>query len=143
MDFKKFHPAGNLGNKLKSASDIMLVKNRIPFVNQNETMKNALKILNYKKLGFLVLIDNEGLNAGVFTDGDLKRLMQKKKVIGHLKIKRFMSKKPYMVEKNTLASDVLELMNKKKITNICVYSKENKKKTIGVIHIHNLINTLK
>ena len=46
-----------------------------------------------------------------------------------------------MVEKNTLASDVLELMNKK-ITNICVYSKENKK-TIGVIHIHNLINTLK
>ena len=92
MDFKKFHPAGNLGNKLKSASDIMLVKNRIPFVNQNETMKNALKILNYKKLGFLVLIDNEGLNAGVFTDGDLKRLMQKKKVIEHLKIKRFMSK---------------------------------------------------
>ena len=143
MDFKKFHPAGNLGNKLKSASDIMLVKNRIPFVNQNETMKNALKILNYKKLGFLVLIDNEGLNAGVFTDGDLKRLMQKKKVIEHLKIKRFMSKKPYMVEKNTLASDVLKLMNKKKITNICVYSKENKKKTIGVIHIHNLINTLK
>ncbi len=143
MDFKKFHPAGNLGNKLKTASDVMLIKNKIPFVNQNEIMKKALKILNSKKLGFLVLINDEGLNAGVFTDGDLKRLMQTKKVIDNLKIKKFMTKKPYMVEKNTLATDILYLMNKKKITNICVYSKENRKKTIGVIHIHNLLNTLK
>ena len=140
---KKFHPAGNLGNKLKTASDVMLIKSKIPFVNQNEIMKNALKILNSKKLGFLVLINDEGLNAGVFTDGDLKRLMQTKKVIDNLKIKKFMTKKPYMVEKNTLATDILYLMNKKKITNICVYSKENRKKTIGVIHIHNLLNTLK
>ena len=143
MDFKKFHPAGNLGNKLKTASDVMLIKSKIPFVNQNEIMKNSLKILNSKKLGFLVLINDEGLNAGVFTDGDLKRLMQTKKVIDNLKIKKFMTKKPYMVEKNTLATDILYLMNKKKITNICVYSKENRKKTIGVIHIHNLLNTLK
>ena len=143
LDFKKFHPAGNLGNKLKTASDVMLVRNKIPFANQNETMKNALKILNSKKLGFLVLTDDEGLNAGVFTDGDLKRLMQKKKFIEGLKIKKFMSKKPYKVEENALASEVLTLMNKKKITNICVYSKENKKKTIGVIHIHNLLNSLK
>ena len=84
MDFKKFHPAGNLGNKLKTASDVMLIKNKIPFVNQNEIMKKALKILNSKKLGFLVLINDEGLNAGVFTDGDLKRLMQTKKVIDNL-----------------------------------------------------------
>ena len=52
FDFKKFHPAGNLGNKLKTAGDIMLTKNKIPLVNENEIMKNALKILNDKKLGF-------------------------------------------------------------------------------------------
>ena len=46
LDFKKFHPSGNLANKLRTAGDLMLVKNRIPFVNENETMKNALKILN-------------------------------------------------------------------------------------------------
>jgi arabinose-5-phosphate isomerase len=143
MDFKKFHPAGNLGNKLKTASDVMLIKNKIPFVNQNEVMKVALKILNSKKLGFLVLINDKGFNTGVFTDGDLKRLMQTKKIIDNLKIKKFMTKKPYMVEKNTLATDILHLMNKKKITNICVYDKENRKKTIGVIHIHNLLNILK
>ena len=143
LDFKKFHPAGNLGNKLKTAADIMLVKNKIPIVNENEKMKNALKILNNKKLGFLVVINNQGLNTGVFTDGDLKRIMQKKRKIDNLKIKSLMTKKPYSVEENTLASDVLLLMNKKKITNICVYKKNNKKRTIGVLHIHNLLNQLK
>ena len=114
LDFKKFHPSGNLGNKLKTAGDLMLVKRKIPFVNENETMKNALKILNKKNLGFLVVLNNQGLNTGLFTDGDLKRLMQKKRKIENLKIKSFMTKKPFNVEINTLASEVLSLMNKKK-----------------------------
>ena len=143
LDFKKFHPAGNLGKKLKTASDVMLVENNIPFVEENEIMKNALKILNLKKLGFLVATNKQGLSTGVFTDGDLKRLMQKKKTIDNLKIKNFMSKKPFAIEKNVLAEDILKFMNKKKITNLCVYSQENKQKTIGVIHIHDLINSLK
>ena len=79
LDFKKFHPSGSLSRKLKTASDLMLVKNKIPFVNENQLMKNALKILNLKKLGFVVVINNQGLNCGIFTDGDLKRLLQKKK----------------------------------------------------------------
>ena len=143
LDFKKFHPAGNLGNKLKTAGEIMLKKKKIPFVNENEIMKNALKILNYKKLGFLVVINNLGLNAGVFTDGDLKRLMQKKRQFENVKIKSFMTKNPYIVDENTLASEILSQMNKRKITNVCVYKKNNKKRTIGVIHIHNLLSILK
>ena len=142
LDFKKYHPAGNLGNKLKTAGDLMLVKNKIPFVNENQLMKKALKILNLKKLGFLVIVNNQGLNVGIFTDGDLKRLMQKKKKIDNYKIKSFMNKSPYTVEENTLASEVLAQMNKRKITNVCVYKKINTKKTIGVIHIHNLLNSL-
>ena len=69
--------------------------------------------------------------------------MQKKKDIQKLKIKYFMTKNPYKVEENILASEVLLLMNKKKITSVCVYRKNNKKKIVGVIHIHSLINTLK
>jgi arabinose-5-phosphate isomerase len=143
LDFKKFHPSGNLGNKLKTASDLMLTKNKIPFVNENESMKSALKILNKKKLGFIVIINNQGQNSGIFTDGDLKRLMQKKKKIDNFKIRLFMTKKPFTVEENTLASEILSQMNKRKITNVCVYNKDNKKKIIGVIHIHNLLNVLK
>jgi arabinose-5-phosphate isomerase len=143
LDFKKFHPSGNLGNKLKTASDLMQIKNKIPFVNENEIMKKALKILNSKKLGFLVVTNNQGLNCGIFTDGDLKRLMQKKRKIENLKIKSFMTRNPFIVEENTLATDVLSQMNKRKITNVCVYKKNNKKKTVGVIHIHNLLDVLK
>ena len=78
LDFKKFHPSGNLGNKLKTAGDLMLVKKRIPFINENKTMKKAIKVINQKRLGFLVVTNNQGLTTGIFTDGDLKRLMQKK-----------------------------------------------------------------
>ena len=143
LDFKKFHPAGNLGKKLKTASDVMLIKNRIPFVNENEVMKKALKILNAKKLGFLVVVNNQKLNTGIFTDGDLKRLMQKKKDIKKLKIKSFMTRKPYIVEENVLASEILAQMNKREITNVCVYKKKDKRKIVGVIHIHNLLKILK
>jgi len=139
LDFKKYHPAGNLGNKLRTASDVMLINDKIPFVDENETMKNALITLNKKKLGFLVLINKVKHTSGVFTDGDLKRLLQKKKKIENLKIKKFMSKKPFSVEENTLASEVLALMKKKKVTNICVFKKGNRKKTVGVIHIHSLL----
>ncbi len=143
LDFKKFHPSGNLGNKLKTAKDLMLVKNKIPFVNENMIMKNALKILNLKKLGFLVVINNQNLNVGVFTDGDLKRLMQKKRNINNIKIKSFITKNPYVVEENTLATEVLSQMNKRKITNACVYKKNYKRKTVGVLHIHNLLKILR
>ncbi len=54
-----------------------------------------------------------------------------------------MTKNPYSIEENMLASEALKLMNKKKITNICVYKNENKKKITGVIHIHNLVSALK
>ena len=139
LDFKKYHPAGNLGNKLRTASDVMLINNKIPFVDENEIMKNALITLNKKKLGFLVLLNKLGYTSGVFTDGDLKRLLQKKKNIDNLKIKKFMSKKPFNVEENTLASEVLALMKKKKVTNICVFKKGDRKKTVGIVHIHSLL----
>ena len=139
LDFKKFHPSGALSIKLKTAGDIMLTQNKIPFVNENQIMKNALKILNLKKLGFVAIINDNGLSSGIFTDGDLKRLLQKRKKIENLKIRSFMSKNPFSVEENTLASDILTQMNKKKITSAFVFKKGNKRKIIGVLHIHHLL----
>ena len=79
LDFKKFHPSGNLGQKLKTAGDLMLTEKKVPFVYEGQIMKNALKTLNLKGLGFIVTINNQGLTTGIFTDGDLKRLIQKKR----------------------------------------------------------------
>ena len=143
LDFKKYHPLGALGDKLKTAGDLMITKGKIPFINENKTIKYAIKIINLKKLGFLVVTNDKGLTKGVFTDGDLKRLVRKKQNIDKLIIKNYMSKKPFVVDENMLASRTLSLMNKKKITHVCVYNKKNKEKTIGVIHIHDLINGLR
>jgi len=143
LDFKKFHPSGNLGQKLKTAGDLMLTEKKVPFVYEGQIMKNALRTLNLKGLGFIVTINNQGLTTGIFTDGDLKRLVQKKRNIDNSKIKFFITKNPFCVEENTLATDVLKQMNKRQITNVCVFKKGNKRKTIGVIHIHDLIKNLK
>ncbi|MBD1166902.1 KpsF/GutQ family sugar-phosphate isomerase [Pelagibacterales bacterium SAG-MED09] len=142
LDFKKFHPAGSLANKLKTASDLMLTKSKIPFVNENEVIKSALKTLNKKKLGFLVVVNNQGLNKGIFTDGDLKRSLQKKNFSEKTKIKSIMTRKPFAVDQNTLIVDILTKMNKKKITSVCVFNKRNKEKIIGVIHIHQILKFL-
>ena len=115
----------------------MLIKTKIPFVNENKIMKEVLKILNSKKLGFVVVVNDKGLTNGIFTDGDLKRLLQKKKYIDKLKIKSFMTKNPFMVEENVLATEILKMMNRKKLQ-VLVFIKR-KKKTIGVIHIHNIL----
>lgn len=143
FDFKKFHPSGSLGNKLKTAGDLMLTKGRIPLINENQKMREAIRIINKKRLGFLVIINNLGFTKGVFTDGDLKRLMQKKDSVSNSKIKFYMTKNPFSVEESTLASTILYQMNKKKITNVCVYNKKNRYKTTGVIHIHDLLQNLR
>ena len=141
LDFKKFHPAGTLGNKLKTVEDLMLTKKKIPFVNENDIIKNGLKIINQKKLGVLIARNKKLKTTGIFTDGDIKRTIQKNIDINKNKIKFFMTKNPISVEKNTLAAKALNIMNDKKITCLCVFDKNDYNKTIGIIHIHNILSS--
>ena len=140
LDFKKFHPSGNLGNKLKTAEDLMLVKNKIPFINENKTIYEALKEIVKKKLGVVIVQNSKKITTGIFTDGDIKRLLQKKVEINKLRIKSYMTKKPYFINKDVLAAKALSIMNEKKITCLCVNSSTRKNKTIGILHIHNILN---
>ncbi len=128
LDFKKFHPAGSLGKKLKTVEDLMLIENKIPFVNENDFIKNGLKIINLKKLGVLIARNKKFNTTGIFTDGDIKRTIQKNVDINKNKIKSFMTKNPISIDKDTLAAKALNIMNEKKITCLCVYKKGNKKK---------------
>jgi len=141
LDFKKFHPSGSLGNKLKTVEDLMLTKRKIPFINENKTIENGLSIINQKKLGVLIARNKSNKTTGIFTDGDIKRTIQKNIDIKRNKIKNYMSQNPISVEKDTLAAKALSIMNDKKITSLCVYNKKNKNKTIGIIHIHNILKS--
>ena len=141
LDFKKFHPAGNLGLKLKTVEDLMLKKNKIPFINENQTINDGLKVIDKKKLGVLIAINNRRVTSGIFTDGDIKRAIKKKVDVNENIIKKYMTKSPISIEKDTLAVKALNIMNEKKITCLCVYKRGYKKKTIGIIHIHNILSS--
>ncbi len=138
-DFKKFHPSGNLGAKLKTVEDIMLIKDKIPFINENSNMKDALKIITLKKLGMLIAKNSKGYTTGIITDGQIRRMNQKNINLHKLKVKNVMTKNPIKIDAEVLAIKALSVMNTKKITSLCVYDKKNKSKTIGIIHIHNIL----
>jgi len=140
-DFKKLHPAGSLGSQLRTVEDIMLVGNKIPFIDENLKMKKALKILSNKKLGILIVQNKKKKTIGIITDGQVRRYNEKNLNL-HLKnAKQIMTKNPISVDKDILAAKALSLMNAKKITSLCIYDKKNKFKTIGVVHVHNILQS--
>ena len=140
LDFKKFHPSGNLGNKLKTVDDLMITKDKIPFIYENFNVEKALEIINLKKLGTVITRDKKNNTTGILTDGDIKRLVHKFDDIKRFQVKDIIKKGPISVEKDLLAVKALKIMNDKKITSLCVHSKSKKNKTIGLIHIHNILD---
>ncbi len=139
LDFKKIHPAGNLGAQLKTVQDIMLTGKKIPFVKEDLKMKTAIKILSEKKLGILVVQNKFKKTSGIITDGQIRRFNQRKIYLPSMKVKDVMTKNPISIDKNALAAKALALMNNNKITSLCVHDKKNNSKTIGVLHIHNIL----
>jgi len=134
--FRKLHPGGTLSKKLLSSGDLMV---KVPFVSENYKMKKTLKILSQKKLGLLVVRNKKKLTSGLIVDGDVKRASQKYKNLHDLKVKNIMTKKPLSVDKDMLAVQCLNLMNSKRITSLLVHKNNKKNKTIGVLHIHKVL----
>jgi len=139
LDFKKFHPSGSLGEKLKTVEDLMLTRNKIPFINENISMIKALKIMTDKKLGTLIVRNKKKHTTGIITDGQVRRLNSKNLNLTLLKVKNVMTKNPIKIEKNTLATKALSIMNENKITSLCVFDRKKRSNTIGIIHVHNIL----
>ncbi len=139
LDFKKFHPSGTLGAKLKTVKELMYTGRNIPFINENSNIKTALKVFNKKNLGVLIAINNKKNTTGIISDGDLKRITYKSENINNLIIKKVMKKNPVKVNENLLAAEALSIMNNKKITALCVF-KNKRKKISGLITMHKILN---
>ena len=140
--FKVFHPGGNIGNSLLLAKDIMVSGKKMPTINYKNNFKIALKVMNQKKLGIVVILKNKFI-SGLLTDGDLRREIKNYKKIKDLN--KYMNKNPMVVNENMPASKALAIMNEKKITSLLVVSDKNfyKKNKIlkGIIHIHFLLQS--
>ncbi len=141
LDFKKIHPSGNLSIKLKTVSDLMIAGKKLPIVSENMKMKKALNIITKKGLGVLIIKKKNGNTTGIITDGDFKRIAQKYSDFENLDLKKIMKKNPITVNKDTLAASALSLMNTKKITSLCVHNGRKFKKTIGLIHMHDILKS--
>ncbi len=141
MDFKKLHPAGSLGAQLKTVEDIMVTGKKIPFVNENLQTKKALKILSEKKLGILIIRNKKNKTTGIVTDGQIRRFSQKNINFHSLPVKKIMTKRPVSIDKNELAAKALSLMNNKKITSLIVNNKKKPFITIGVVHVHTILQS--
>ena len=87
----------------------------------------------------MIVTNNKGYTSGIISDGDLKRINYGSENINNVIIKKVMKKNPIVVNENMLAAEALSIMNQKKITALCVF-KKNKRKTIGLIHMHNILD---
>ena len=140
-DFKKFHPSGNLGAKLRSAEELMITGSKIPFVNEGIKMRKALQIISKKKLGTLIVQNTKKITTGIITDGQIRRFNETNNNFQDLTVKKVMTSNPISIDQDMLAEKALSIMTTKKITSLCVHSKKNKKKTIGILHIHSILQS--
>ena len=138
--FKVFHPGGNIGNSLLLAKDIMVSGKKIPKINYKNNFKMALKTMNQKKLGIVVVLKKKYI-YGIVTDGDLRRELKDSN--HERKLEKFITKTPFVVNENMTANKALSIMNEKKITSLLVVSdgdyKKSNKILKGIIHIHFLL----
>lgn len=139
-DFAIRHPGGALGRRLLlKVSDIMHQGKDIPLVNENTLMKDTIYEITSKKLGITGVISEDGDLIGVITDGDLRRALEKYRDILSKKAGEIMTKNPKWILKDELAAKALETMERYSITSLFVFEKENIRKPVGIIHLHDLL----
>lgn len=134
IDFKTFHPGGNLGAKLRLVKDLMHTAERLPLVSSSQMMSEALVVMTEKSFGCLGAVDAEGRLIGVITDGDLRRNMGPDLL--SRQVGEVMKPSPITIEEDMLASAALELINSASITALFVLKQQ---KPVGILHIHDLL----
>ena len=135
-DFAKFHPGGTLGKKLYLRVSDLILNNERPVVRPESLLKETIIEITKKRLGATVILDKENRVAGIITDGDLRRMLEKNLSATTVMAKDIMTKNPKTIDAGRLAVDALDIMRKKNITQLVVI--ENNE-YIGIIHLHDLV----
>ena len=137
-DFAFSHPGGNLGKRLLlKVSDVMHAGTEIPFTHTDAMLVDALTEISSKKLGMTIIADDNKQLLGIFTDGDLRRCIQKGMDIQSVHIKDVMTASPKTTTDSAMAAEALNIMEKHRITSLVVENAE--KEILGVLHMHDLL----
>ncbi|MCM2265778.1 MAG: KpsF/GutQ family sugar-phosphate isomerase [Desulfuromonadales bacterium] len=139
-DFALYHPGGALGKRLLlRVEDLMHGAEAIPIVGLDTPLKDALYEISSKKLGITGVVDREGYLVGVFTDGDLRRTIERGVELLHQPISEFMNHQPKRILRTNLAAKALQRMEEYSITSLFVFDNETDQVPVGVIHLHDLL----
>lgn len=136
-DFALSHPGGALGRKLLlRISDVMHTDDRLPVVREHDTIKDALLEVSRKGLGMTAIIDDEQQLIGIFTDGDLRRLLDNRVDIHQTAIGAVMTRQPATIRADVLAAEGLKMMEDRKINGLLV---TDGTQLVGALNMHDLL----
>ncbi len=137
-DFARSHPGGQLGRKLLTrVRDIMRQGQAVPRVAPNATLTQALDEMSKKSMGMTAIVNDDGVAIGIFTDGDLRRVIETAGDIRALGIQQAMTASPQHIGADVLAVDAATIMDERRISQILV--KDEAGKLIGALHMHDLM----
>jgi arabinose-5-phosphate isomerase len=139
-DFAALHPGGALGRRLLlRVQDVMHVAEAVPLVREQDTMQVALIEMSAKRLGVTGVVTAQGELAGIITDGDLRRALEREKNLFALTVREVMTRNPKTIEKEALAAQALHMMEQYAITSLFVIAATGPRKPEGIIHLHDLL----
>ncbi len=137
-DFARSHPGGALGRRLLTrVADIMRSATSVPSVTQTASIFEALEEISRKGMGMTAVLDAEGRAIGIFTDGDLRRLIERKGDVRNLNVTEGMSRNPRHIQAEALAVDAAVIMDSHKLNQMLVSDEQGK--LIGALHMHDLM----
>lgn len=137
-DFARSHPGGSLGRRLLThVRDIMHSGKGIPAVNQNATLAEAVLEISRKGLGMTAIVDDAGQVLGIYTDGDLRRTLEKRVDFTTTKISSVMSRNPRSIMPDALAVEAVQIMEQYNISQMLVIDSNNK--LVGALNMHDLL----
>jgi arabinose-5-phosphate isomerase len=137
-DFKRFHPGGSLGERLGiHISAVMLTEEHIPMVSTGSLVKEAVPVMDDKKIGAALVVDEDSKLAGIITDGDLRRALLERDAILHLRVEEIMTPSPRTIGEDQTAAEALAVMELYEITHLVILDRDQKVK--GVVHLHDLL----
>lgn len=139
-DFALYHPGGALGKRLLlRVEDIMHDESAIPSVPLGTLLKDSLYEISSKQLGITGVVDPQGAIVGVFTDGDLRRTIEKGVEVLNRPIEEFMNPNPKRILRSNLAAKALQIMETHSITSLFVFETDSATNPTGIIHLHDLL----
>ncbi|MGB3426752.1 MAG: KpsF/GutQ family sugar-phosphate isomerase [Burkholderiaceae bacterium] len=137
-DFARSHPAGALGRRLLTyVSDVMRTGDRIPRVTVGTSLLDALREISRKQLGMAAVLDDGGRLQGIFTDGDLRRLLERGGDVRDVKLADVMTRHPLTIAPDVLATEAAQLMDQRKKNQLLVVDAGGA--LVGALHMHDLM----